>query len=324
MNRHRPPKGESKFAKTVQTIHAGIMAEDYVLNSNNRFHGIAHHIGTALQGRRSNGAGWLVRCPCPNHGKGRGDRSPSLSVTDGDDGRLLLRCFAGCEFTDILSELKHRGLVEGPLKLSPRPVARPSSPPVKIKEPDPVALEIWQASEAIAETIAQNYLERRGIRLLPPRLRFYQGAMIAGVEQPHRDITAIQKTPLTPDGERRDGERWTKGDLGNGAVRLGAAQEIMGLAEGTETALSAMTLTGMSVWASLGAGRLHNVELPPLVRTVHIFADNDDPGRTAADRTAKAHQALGRHVWIHWPPDGANDFNDFVILHADRWAEIEI
>ena len=72
----------------------------------------ADHIGTALKGRR-NGNGWLVRCPCPNHGKGRGDRFPSLSVADGDDGRLLLRCFAGCEFVDILDELKHRGLVDG-------------------------------------------------------------------------------------------------------------------------------------------------------------------------------------------------------------------
>jgi hypothetical protein len=85
-----------------------------------------------------------------------------------------------------------------------------------------------------------------------------------------------------------------------------------------------MTLTGMSVWASLGASRLQNVELPPLVRRVHIFADNDDPGRIAADKAAKVHQALGRRVWIHWPPDGLNDFNDFLIQRADDWSEIEI
>jgi putative DNA primase/helicase len=282
----------------------------------------ADHIGTTLKGRR-NGIGWLVSCPCPNHGKGRGDRNPSLKIDDGDDGRLLLSCFAGCEFADILDELKHRGLVESSprcVRLPPRPVASQSSPPVKIKEPDPVALEIWQASEPITGTIAQNYLERRGIPLLPPRLRFYQGAMIAGVEQPHRGITAIQKTPLTRDGERRDGDRWTKGDLGNGAVRLGAAQEIMGIAEGTETALSAMTLTGMSVWASLEAGRLHKVDLPPFVREVHIFADNDQPGRAAAYRTSDVHRELGRTVKIRRPAPQFKDFNDFIVSDADAWT----
>ena len=50
----------------------------------------AQRIGIALKGRR-NGNGWLVSCPCLNHGKGRGDRSPSLSsATATMDGS----CFA--------------------------------------------------------------------------------------------------------------------------------------------------------------------------------------------------------------------------------------
>ncbi len=46
--------------------------------------------------RRENGSGWVVSCPVPGHGKGRGDLNPSLHVSEGDDGRALLRCFAGC------------------------------------------------------------------------------------------------------------------------------------------------------------------------------------------------------------------------------------
>lgn len=220
------------------------------------------------------------------------------------------------EFEDVLGELRGRGLVDDDSprqQWSPRPVMK-----LVPKEPDRIAIEIWQISEPIEGTIAQNYLERRGIPLLPSRLRYLRGAMIAGVEQPHRGITAIQKTSLTPDGDRRDGDRWTKGDLGNGAVRLGAAQEIMGLAEGTETALSAMTLTGMTVWASLGAGRLHKVELPSLVRKVCIFADNDDPGRKAAAKAAEVHLALGREVRTFFPPKELKDFNDAIIADADR------
>jgi hypothetical protein len=196
------------------------------------------------------------------------------------------------------------------------PTPRPQAP----KEPDRVALEIWELSEPIEGTIAENYLQRRGIPLLPCRVRHYRGAMIAGIEQPYLGITAIQRTPISSDGERRSGDRWTKGDLGNGAVRLGAAQAIMGLAEGTETALSAMVLSGMSVWASLGAGRLHKVELPELVREVHIFADNDEPGREAAARTREVHLRLGRRVVVQTPPIGIKDFNDFLILDADQPA----
>src|SRR3954452_10486069 len=106
---------------------------------------ITDQIGIALNGRR-NGNGWLVSCPCPNHGKGRGDRSPSLSVTDGDDGRLLLRCFAGCDFIDILHELKLRGIVDvagkpSVVRLSENPVRGPRTPTTH--EPDPEALKIW-------------------------------------------------------------------------------------------------------------------------------------------------------------------------------------
>ena len=69
----------------------------------------AARIGLALRGKK-NGGGWLVSCPCPNHGNGRGDRNPSLSVMDGEDGRLLVRCFAGCTFDDVMGQFRHLGL----------------------------------------------------------------------------------------------------------------------------------------------------------------------------------------------------------------------
>jgi hypothetical protein len=143
--------------------------------------------------------------------------------------------------------------------------------------------------------------------------------MIAAVHQPYGGITAIQKTPINADFSR--GDRMTKGPLGSGAVRLGEPQEIMGIAEGTETALSAMMLTGMSVWASLGRTRLHNVELPAFVREVHIFADNDAPGREAAWRASNAHCELGRTVRIRRPPPEIKDYNDFIKSDADAWAK---
>ena len=49
----------------------------------------AESIAKALRGRRS-GRGWVARCPAHD------DRTPSLSIAEGCDGRPLLHCFAGC------------------------------------------------------------------------------------------------------------------------------------------------------------------------------------------------------------------------------------
>lgn len=45
------------------------------------------------------GEGWQARCPAHD------DDRPSLSVHAGDDGRVLLKCHAGCGFADVLAAL---------------------------------------------------------------------------------------------------------------------------------------------------------------------------------------------------------------------------
>jgi hypothetical protein len=44
-------------------------------------------------------SGYLARCPAHN------DRNPSLSIREADDGKVLLRCWAGCKTADILAAL---------------------------------------------------------------------------------------------------------------------------------------------------------------------------------------------------------------------------
>ena len=48
---------------------------------------------------RKAGAGWSARCPAHE------DRTASLSVAIGNDGRLLLHCFAGCSVHDVLGAI---------------------------------------------------------------------------------------------------------------------------------------------------------------------------------------------------------------------------
>jgi 5S rRNA maturation endonuclease (ribonuclease M5) len=51
-----------------------------------------------LEARR-NGSGWQACCPAHD------DRTPSLSIAEGDNGCVLLRCHAGCTTEAIVSEL---------------------------------------------------------------------------------------------------------------------------------------------------------------------------------------------------------------------------
>lgn len=43
-----------------------------------------------LPDQKRNGQGWQARCPAHD------DRRPSLSIAEGDDGRALVNCHAGC------------------------------------------------------------------------------------------------------------------------------------------------------------------------------------------------------------------------------------
>jgi putative DNA primase/helicase len=52
-----------------------------------------------LDSPRKNSHGWQARCPAHD------DRQASLSVCEGRDGRILLKCFAGCAAPDIVTAL---------------------------------------------------------------------------------------------------------------------------------------------------------------------------------------------------------------------------
>jgi putative DNA primase/helicase len=279
--------------------------------------GEAKRVAHALKGHPS-GKGWVAKCPCHD------DRTASLSITEGEDGRLLMNCFAGsrCEFTDIIDALRDRGIIGADkLERGRRALAYVAPEPAEHK-PDARAAWLWNNSVPLAGTPAQNYLERRGILILPPSLRYHasSSAMLAGIQRPDGKLVSVQSTFITARGEKAPVEtpRMTRGELRDGAVRLAAAAEVMGLAEGTETGLSAMVMSAVPVWVSLGSKRMDNVVLPELVREVHIFGDNDQPGRDAADRAADAHQRVGRRVAMRFPPFGTKDFNDLLLRHADR------
>jgi hypothetical protein len=52
-----------------------------------------------LEGVRQFNGSWKALCPAHD------DTEPSLSVSEGDDGRALIKCFAGCKNPEVVAAL---------------------------------------------------------------------------------------------------------------------------------------------------------------------------------------------------------------------------
>lgn len=102
------------------------------------------------------------------------------------------------------------------------------------------------------------------------------------------------------------------GRPGRGAVILAPATETLGLAEGIETALSAILLLDIPVWATLGSERLAHIAIPDTVTRLVLLPDNDRGGRIGATKAMEAYAMPGRTIEVLWPPQGFNDWNDVI------------
>ena len=276
----------------------------------------AEAVAKILGGRRV-GGGFLCHCPVATHGKGRGDVHPSLTVADGDRA-LLYACHAGCDPRAIRAAIDRLDLTWEPLYASGQNSSSGRATP---KTTSAHALALWRGAQPVAGTLAETYLRERGfdepspatIRFLPryryePQGKSY-ACMIAAIQAPTREIVAVQLTFLHSGGRRKADvleTRRTVGPAGEGALRLAAVAEHIGVAEGFETAWAAQLMHKLPVWAALGTKRYLKLKLPREVKRVTIFADPDADGLLYAEKFRQANPALG--VEIATPGAGADDF----------------
>ena len=68
----------------------------------------AREIAMALGGKPTGNDSYICRCPGPIHV--RGDINPSLSIRASRDGKVLLHCFSGDSYDDIVAALRAKGL----------------------------------------------------------------------------------------------------------------------------------------------------------------------------------------------------------------------
>ncbi len=67
---------------------------------------IAHFFGGGKEHLHNNE--WFTCCPLPSHGKGKGDNSPSLTISKGITGATIFKCFAGCDTNEIVNTIATR------------------------------------------------------------------------------------------------------------------------------------------------------------------------------------------------------------------------
>jgi putative DNA primase/helicase len=269
-------------------------------------------------------------CRCPAHD----DKHPSLSVTE-RDGKVLVRCFAGCSQDEVIAALRHCDLwgdwrSERRRRPSPR---RQEAQEPKSAEAARIVRDAWESS---AERPVE-YLRSRGITYCPRTLRLVSSgtmrraiemlmpAMAARIER-DGEIIGMHTTILTFDRDQnavgRDGKnvRRTLGRCAGGIVRVaGYRHDPLVIAEGIETALAAMQLGGFDHgWAAIFAGNLPNIPTPE-AEEITIAADRDPAGMSKAEQLADRLAREGKSVRVAVPPRG-DDWNDELDIILDEEA----
>jgi hypothetical protein len=198
-----------------------------------------------------------------------------------------------------------------------------------------LARDIWGQACPAAGTVIERYLRARGISIpIPPTLRYLprgdcyawhpwsgqrRPVMVAAVEHLQHGLVAAHRTWLAPDGSEKATirpERVTTGPVGGAAARLGelGADGCLAVAEGVESTLSAMELSGRPGWAALSSPGLRKLILPAEAQDIIIFVDRDPDGagEHAARRAAGRWVGEGRKVQLVIPDRPGTDANDLL------------
>ena len=214
-------------------------------------------------GAKKTASGWAAKCPAHE------DRNASLSITEGGDGRTLLHCHAGCDFSAVISAAGLRSA-----DLFPPKSPRADSQPRKMVATYP-------------------YHDESGT-LLFEVVRF----------EP-KDFLQRQPDPAKPDGWAwtMQGVRRVLYRLPQviEAVRKGLP---LFLCEG-EKDVAALVAKGIAATCNVGGAGKWREEYNARLKgaTVCVVADKDKPGRDHAQQVAASLQGVAASVRVIEVPD---------------------
>ena len=214
--------------------------------------------------------------------------------------------------------------VAGEAHVRPYGERRQAPPPAPTEaSPDPekiaVALSLWLASAEPRGTVAERYLNSRGLALADDIagrvLRFHPG--INAMLGLFRNVRSGQPQAISRtfiDANARKIERKFLGPTKDAAIMLDAVAASMTVGEGIETALTARAIGLGPTWATGSAGTIGTLPLVAGVKRLRILVERDANGASAKAATACAKRwgADGRDVQLRLPPLGCKDLNDSV------------
>jgi putative DNA primase/helicase len=249
--------------------------------------------------------------------------------TNGDGTWFCRHCGKGSG-TDLV--MKYRGMdFVSAAKLIEQHIGAEPAAAVQVKpaiDPTPKLKAMWGAATPTAPgDIVDTYLRSRGVSLdvypsclrTAASLRYYDDdaasnfpAMLAFVRA---EPATIHRTYLAADGSgKAPVEKPRKAVSRHGKsprIQLAAVAETLGIAEGIETALSAMKLFGVPTWSVISTYGVETFEPPPEVKRLIIFGDND------SNRAGhKAVYSLQARLSIESEarfPDRVGDWNDVLL-----------
>jgi len=266
---------------------------------------------------RKSGTGWIDVCPAHN------DRSPSLSVNVGADGKLLLHCFAGCSFDSIISAAGLAG------SKAYRSVTRSDLEAIQEQQRQEdvrraaYCRKLWKQGQPIEGTLSQSYLASRNIHQWSATQRHHPSLIYANTGEPLPALlTAVQRQGklvglhriyLNADGTKRD--KLMLGKCKGGAARLIGSTGPLIVAEGIETTLALPELHKSDhgrYWSALSASGIKSLELPAKPDQLILAADGDAVGLSAAKELGARAARIGWDVTLMQAPDG-KDWNDILM-----------
>lgn len=229
-----------------------------------------------LNGVRKTGSGWQARCPCRND-----DDNPSLSIGQGNDGRVLVNCHrgGGCDIVEICKSVG-----------------------VKVTDLYPPR----QEERKLSLVATYNYRDADG-KLVYQKQRFVDQWGKKTFKQRRPDADNPKKWLYSLDGVEKVLYRLPE------VLQARESKEVIWLVEGEKDADNLAKLGWCSTTPPNGAGKWQD-SFTESLRDSHVFiiADNDLPGREHAKEVAEALTKAGCTVSLFAPPQKFKDVSELL------------